>query len=443
MADGFLKRIGIGRRRHEPARATEVNPALFGFGRTRQAKQLIWKPSPRNLRFFSRTPYARRAINAIKNPIAMLDWEIVPAPGVKETPELKRQIAVATYCLANPNRDDSWRTLAEQVLEDTLIGAGALETQVAGDANRPLWIWPVDGLSIQIYPAWSGDKNEARYAQTVGTGTYSGGGPAIQLRDDELIYIRPNPTTASPFGLGPLEVAFNSISRQLGVSEFAGNVTTNAKPSVIINLGEGADATALAAFRAYWTNEIEGQGKTPIMASKGGSIDRLYPEGDTGLFLAWQEFLKTEIAIAFDLSPMNLGVERDVNRSTAEVGSDRDWEQAIKPRALELASYITRHALHRRLGFYQLQMRFIGLDREDEKRAAEVFKLEFDAGGITPNEYRKTKGRPPLKSKWADLTGIDLAMAKAAATGSKQVFDPDLPERTDNPPKPAPEREKE
>ncbi|MDA1813422.1 hypothetical protein PDK10_27740, partial [Bacillus cereus] len=170
-----------------------------------------------------------------------------PAPGVKETPELKRQIAVATYCLANPNRDDSWRTLAEQVLEDTLIGAGALETQVAGDANRPLWIWPVDGLSIQIYPAWSGDKNEARYAQTVGTGTYSGGGPAIQLRDDELIYIRPNPTTASPFGLGPLEVAFNSISRQLGVSEFAGNVTTNAKPSVIINLGEGADATALAA----------------------------------------------------------------------------------------------------------------------------------------------------------------------------------------------------
>lgn len=434
MADGIFKRLGLGRRRKAPQRHTEITPATFGFGRSRPAKQAVAKPTMRNLRAFSKTPYARRAINRIKNPICMLEWEVVPLPGVTETPELARQIEVATYCLSNPNGDDSWRSLAEQVLEDTLIGAGAIETQVSGDPLRPLWMWPVDGLSIQVYPAWAGNADEARYAQAVGNGTQIGGGPLIQLRDDELIYVRPNPTTSSPFGTGPLEVAFNSIARQIGVSEFAGNITTNARPSVFLNLGEGVDAPALAAFRSYWTNEIEGQGKTPIMGMKGGSVERLYPEGDSGLFLQWQEFLKTEIAIAFDLSPMNLGVERDVNRSTAEVGSDRDWDDAIKPRASELASYMTRHALHRRLGFYQLQMRFVGLDKEDEKLGAEIFAIEWKAGAITPDEYRETRGRPPLASRWSKLTGVDLEMAKAAATGAKQVFDPDLPARTDTPP---------
>ena len=434
MADGIMKRLGIGRRRKAPERHTEVTPTTFGFGRSRPAKQAVAKPTARNLRAFAKTPYARRAINAIKNPIAMLEWEIVPIAGVTESPELKRQIEVATYCLANPNGDDSWRSLAEQVLEDTLIGAGAIETQMSGDPLRPLWMWPVDGLSIQVYPAWAGNADEARYAQAVGNGTQIGGGPLVQLRDDELIYVRPNPTTSSPFGTGPLEVAFNSISRQIGVSEFAGNITTNARPSVFLNLGEGVDAPALAAFRAYWTNEIEGQGKTPIMGMKGGSVERLYPEGDSGLFLQWQEFLKTEIAIAFDLSPMNLGVERDVNRSTAQVGSDRDWDQAIKPRASELSSYITRHALHRRLGFYQLQMRFIGLDREDEKGAADTYGVEYENNAITPNEYRETRGRPPMVGPWGDMTSADVEIAMAAARGAAVVDDPALPKPNKAPP---------
>lgn len=289
-------------------------------------------------------------------------------------------------------------------------------------------MYPVDGLSIQIYPGWSGAADEARYAQSVGYGTYTGGGPTLNLRDDELIYIKPNPTTSSPFGLGPLEVAFNSISRQLGVGEFAGNLTSNAKPSVLLNLGEGVDTTALAAFRAYWQGEIEGQGKLPIVASKGGSVERLYPEGDSGLFLKYQEFLKTEIAVAFDLSPMNLGVERDVNRNTAEVAEERDWDQAIKPRASEFASYVTRHALHRKLGFYQLVFRFKGLEREDAKLAAEVYAIEYKSGAATPDEYREQTGRSPLNTTFSKLSGVDAQIAADAARGAKDVRDPDLPE---------------
>jgi hypothetical protein len=201
----------------------------------------------------------------------------------------------------------------------------------------------------------------------------------------------------------------------------------------MINLGEGVDKDTLGAFRNYWTAEVEGQGKVPITGMKGGDVMRLHPEGDNALYLKYQEFLKSEIATAFDLSPQNLGIERDVNRSTGEVSQERDWDQAIKPRAKELAAYLTRHALHRRLGFWQLQFRFLGLDREDEKRSAEVFALEYKANAITPNEYRESRGRPPLDTPFSGLTSIEAEIARAAATGSKRVLDPAVPDDKPSP----------
>lgn len=433
MAFGdFFKRLRLGRRRNEPARDTNPYPLLVQMQQTSGGRRPLLKPTPANLRAFSRTPYARRAINAIKNPIALLDWEVVPVRGVEMNPELQRQIDVATVCLERPNNDDSFRTLAEQVLEDIICGAGAIEQQLSGDAGRPLWMWPTDGLAIQIYPAWSGEEAEPRYVQMVGYGGWGTSAQAAQLRNDELIYIRPNPSTSTPFGLGPLEVAFNSISRLLGVGEFAGNVSSNQRPSIMIDLGKGA-GDAASAFRSYWSNDIEGQGKVPIVATDGGKVVRLYPEGDAGLFLAYQEFLKAEIAAAFDLSPMALGVERDVNRNTAEVMAERDMEHAVKPMADLLAACITREALQGRLGFSQLQLRFPELDAEDESALAETYVKDYQNNLVTPNEHRLRRGMAPTKSKFGDLLKCEADLAIQAAKGAAVVLDDDL-----NPPAPQP-----
>jgi hypothetical protein len=426
----FLDVLWNGRRPKQPERDTIPFPNLIQIGQQRVGQRILWKPIPKNLRYFARTPYARRAINAIKNPIAMLEWEIVPMPGVKTSPELERQIEVANRCLESPNQDDDFRSFREQVIEDILVGAGAIEKQPSGDALRPLWMWPVDGLSIQMYPGWGGGKNEARYCQSVGYGSYTGGGPTVMLRDDELIYLRPNPSTATPFGFGPLEVAFNTISRQLGVADFSGNVASNARPSILLDMGKGADAQALAAFRSYWQTDIEGQGKVPIVATDGGEVQKLYPDGDDALFLKYQEFLKVELATAFDLSPQNLGVERDVNRNTSEVAAERDRDQAIKPWAILFAAHITRGALHRGLGFYQLMLRFPGLDPSDEDVNSQVFEREFRSNAITPDEYREKRGMAPMDGDWGDKTWADVQIAMAAARSAATVLDPDIDSQT-------------
>ena len=423
----ITKGLRRGRRRNsEPTRDTIQSPNFFPLGQPSTHRQVVYKPTPRNLRYFSKTPYARRAINAIKNPISELKWEIAPLDGIDLNSELKRQIKIATNCFTNPNDQDDTSTFLEQIVEDCCVGAAAIETQLSGDENRPVWMWPVDGLSISIFPGWTGDANEARYAQSVGYGSYSGGGIQVLLRDDELVYLRPNPSTATPFGLGPLEVAFWSISRQLGLAEFQGNLTSNARPGVLINAGEVADKQVLEGLRAYWRSDVEGQGVTPIIGMKGGDVLRLYPEGDNGLFLKYLEMQKREIAVGFDLSPQNLGVEHDVNRSQGEVAEDRDWVQAIRPRARMIANYMTAHVVQRRMGFSQLQFRFTDLDREDEKAAAEIHEKYYKMNVLVPNEIRKRIGEEPSKNEYADLTFTDAQIAIAAARGAKEVLDDDF-----------------
>jgi len=420
-----------------PKRDTVAFPSLVQTGNWGAKARLAYKPVPRNIRYFSRTPYARRAINAIKNPISMLEWEIRPIVGNEMNSELERQAEIATFVISHPNIDDSSRTLFEQVMEDVLCGGGAIEMQPSGDPERPVWMWPVDGLTIQVYPGWTGQKDEARYVQVVGYGNFLGygGGSQIPLRNDELIYLRPNPSSGTPFGVGPLEIAFNSVARLLGVGEFAGNVATNSRPSIGLDLGEGFDGSKIAAFRDYWRNEVEGQGNMPIFGlegiggdgkARGASVIRFYPEGDAGLYLQWQNFLKREIATAFDLSPMVLGVERDVNRSTAEVGEDRDRDSAIKPYAHLLATHLTRDLLHANMGFHSLRFHFLGLDNEDEMENASVFEKEYKNNAITPNEYRYHRGMPPLNSEWGDQTNADFQIAMMAARGAAQIEDDDL-----------------
>ena len=123
--------------------------------------------------------------------------------------------------------------MAEQVLEDIIVGGyGAIEVQLnpgweeaaelrsAGQPRaavptqaRPLVLWPVDGASIRMNLEWDGSPHSQRYLQV---NDQAGPNSQIALDDDELIYIRLNPRTHTPFGLGRLEVAFETINAFLG-----------------------------------------------------------------------------------------------------------------------------------------------------------------------------------------------------------------------------------
>jgi Phage portal protein len=425
-------------------RRTSALPSIFNsYGPLSDAMP---KPTPYNLRRFSETPIARRAINCIKDRIAGMRWRVQPRQGysIEAIPNGAERIRILTSNFEMPNPDDSFRSLAEQVLEDTIVGGfGAIEVQKNPDWSEaellhasddshfsqsrrevghptngnqnphptktalgealgrtnasaptqtlPLLLWPVDGASIRINLEWDGSPSSQRYLQVVDQLNTQ-----IKLDDDELIYIRLNPRTHTPFGLGRLEVAFETINAFLGAHRYASRLASNTVVQYALWLQDLTPEHHERLIR-WWQDEIEGTGKVPILSVESKpEVLRFGGGTDADLRLQWQEFLLRVVADAFDLPPFYLGVERDVNRSTAEEYNDLAFRQAIVPTARLLAEALTRDAISKKLGWNDLEFVFAELDTTDPLEEAQIQQILLQNGVLTVNEVRRMRGLGPM-----------------------------------------------
>jgi portal protein len=374
-----------------PRRRTAVLPStLTGY----PSREALPKPTPVNLRKFAETPVARKAINTIKDRIACMNWRIQPKDGrsLEQLPEGAARVRILTDNFASLNYDDSFRSFAEQVLEDVIVGGfGAAEVQLTDDPQRPLNIWPVDGATIRMRADWNGQPGSPRYVQSTGR---VGPDANISLNDDELIYIRLNPRTHTPFGLGRLEVAFETVNAFLGANRYAARLASNSVVQYALWLQDLTPAHHERLIR-WWQDEIEGTGRVPILSVENKpEVLRFAAGTDADLRLGWQQFLLRIIADAFDLPPLSLGLEQDVNRSTADVNTDEAFRTAIVPTARLFAEHMTHDAINKKLGWRDLEFVFTDVDARDEREQAEIHEILLRSGVLTVNEVRRMRGLP-------------------------------------------------
>jgi phage portal protein BeeE len=354
------------------------------------------KPTPVNLRRFAETPVVRRAINLIKDRVAAMDWQVRLKRD--EDPEkvafAEKRARILRRSLEFPNASDSFRTLLSQAIEDALVGGfGAIEMELTGDAARPFALWPVDGATIRIDPKWDGSPGSVRYAQATGL---AGTDAMIPLCDNQLMYVRMNPRSHTPFGLGPLEVAFDTVNAFLSAHSFAGKLASNAVVQYALWMNETTPMQHERLIR-WWQDEIEGTGRVPLLSTEQKpEVLRFAAGTDADLRLTWQEFLIRMVANAFSLPPVLLGLEQDVNRSTAAELLDEAFHSAIVPLARLIAEHITRDLFGKRLGWPEYEFVFNDLDTTDEMQEVEMQTALLAAGVLTVNEVRAMRGLRPL-----------------------------------------------
>src|SRR5207248_8076694 len=310
-------------------------------------------------------------------------------------PDSEARASILTRNFDSPNPDDSFRSLTEQVLEDLIVGGfGALELEATDDPNHPLALFPVDGATIRMRADWDGMPSSARYEQVTGR---VGPDANIVVADDELSYMRLNPRTFTPFGLGRLEVAFEAINSFLGAHRYAGRLASNSVVEYALWLQNVTPEHHERLIR-WWQDEIEGTGRVPILSVENKpEVLRFGGGTDADLRLQWQEFLLRIIADAFDLPPQSLGLERDVNRSTAAEMNDQAFRQAIVPTARLFAEYLTRDAICKRHGWDDLEFVFTDVDAASNPIVeAKIQQILRQAGVLTVNEVRRMRGLAPL-----------------------------------------------
>jgi phage portal protein BeeE len=382
----------------EGARRTLALPSILSP--VQGAGRLLPKPTPVNLRRFAETPVVRRAINVIKDRVAAMDWqvrcctqgtcEVGEGCAPSERKEIEARQRALRHVLQEPNPSDSFRTLIEQAIEDALTGGyGAIEMEPTGDPERPAMLWAVDGASIRINGKWDGGPETPRYAQVMPGQMETG---AVDLRDDQLMYIRMNPRSFTPFGLGPLEVAFETVNQFLCAHRFAGKLAANSVAQYALWLNEATPAQHDRLIR-WWQDEIEGTGRVPLISTEQKPEVLRFAQGtDADLRLAWQEFLIRMVANAFGLPPLLLGLESDVNRSTAAELADEAFRGAISPLAQLIAGHITRDLFAKCIGWGGFEFVFNDLSARDENTELAVQVQLLQAGVLTVNEVRAMRG---------------------------------------------------
>jgi len=124
------------------------------------------------------------------------------------------------------------------------------------------------------------------------------------------------------------------------------------------------------------------------------------------LRLQWQEFLVRIIAIAFELPPIMLGMQHDVNRSTADELAAEAFQSAVVPVAKLLAEHITRDVFAKRLGWDEFEFVFNDLESRDELVEATLQINLLNAGVLTVNEVRAMRGLAPVDRGLCDRCWI-------------------------------------
>jgi len=354
-------------------------------------RNVLPKPTAANLRRFAELPVARRAINCIKDRVACMGWQVVARQdaGPEGSEDRNVRARALRRALESPNGGDSFRTLIEAVIEDVLVGGfGAVEMEATGDAALPVKLYPVDGATIQVNADWKGEADEPRYSQVRALGS----GQGTELLDDELMYVRLNPRTHTPFGLGKLEVAFETISQFLQAHRFAGKMASHSVMQYALWMNERTPEQQDRLIR-WWQDEVEGSGRVPILSSSQKPEVLKFAAGtDADLHLEWQQFLLTMVANAFDLPAMMLNVTSDVNRSTATELADEAFQSAVVPLAKLLAEHITRDVIQKRLGWDDLRFEFTDLESRDELSEVQIQVELLKAGVLSVEEVRAMRG---------------------------------------------------
>lgn len=304
----------------------------------------------------------------------------------------------------------------EAVIEDIIVGGyGCIEPRLTPNYLRPFKLWAVDGSTIRLFLDWTeSTPDRPKYAQMTGLKGERG---IVTFLDSELLYIRDNVRTATPFGLGKLEVAFNTVNAFLSAQSMAANAGADQVHKTWLWWEQTINPGHMQTIRRHILNELEGQQKISLMAGlKKPEVVDVTPVKPEDLLLDWQEFLIRIIANAFDISPMSLGLERDVNRNTGQVMADADFRNAVVPMARRIEEALNTFVWNY-VGRKDLEFGFIGLDDPDSLTKVMIQQRKYMMNALTPDEIREEDDRQPLPGGWGRLTNGQLLIITAEAQG--------------------------
>jgi hypothetical protein len=349
-------------------------PAGHGGGFVFQERGRVSKSSSALFRNWAEhSEWVRAAISIRKSQISSAEWDIVPFDA-NEGASDDLQKRIKERFLQPSLALDSFRSWVEPIVEDILVlDAGVIEKErtFGGDL---LAMHPVDGSKIKVSSTWDGSQpNVSRYWWCP-TPTFE-----VPFKNEDLVYIMANPRTYTVMGLSPLETLKMTIDAELGASTYNTRQVQQAAPDGLFDLGEGARPEQVDAFKAYWEAEVAGRGALGFLGgTKGASFIKFRDSNRDMQYDEWLKYLVRKICAVFLISPQDIGLTFDINRSEGEVQQEMSEDQGLRPLMALVQDYFTREVVwDPSFGgrSNNLAFRFTRLNIKDNIHKAQYMKL--------------------------------------------------------------------
>jgi phage portal protein BeeE len=180
-----------------------------------------------------------------------------------------------------------------------------------------------------------------------------------------------------------------------------------AAPDGVLNLGEGVTRDQVREFQAFFESEVAGKGALGFIGGTKGADWIPFRQNNREMqFLEWQIYLVRKIAVVFGLSPQDLGVTFDVNRSTAETQLQISEDRGLRPLMSLIQDYLTQEVIWDPTfggSDNNLAFRFTALNLKETTAKANINSMAL--AGVpwkTVNEARLEDGREPLADEQYD-----------------------------------------
>jgi len=339
--------------------------------------------------------WVRGACTIRRSQVSSADWDIVPYNQRKPYSKRQQERIRALFQRPNPS-NDSYRSLIEPVTQDLMVlDAGCIE-KVRDLQDNLRELWPTNAAQIKINAMWDGQPDTPRYYWY--PDNYS---ERARWKNRDFIYMMMNPQTDSPLGMPPLETLRAAVEAEMAAHEYNRRQVENAAPDGIINLGEGFTEPQVNRFREFFESEVAGRGPLGFIGgSKAPSFIKFRDSNRDQQFLEWQIYLVRKIAVVFGLTPQDLGVTFDVNRSTAETQIQISEDRGLRPLMSNIQEYLTEEVVwDSSFGGpdNNLAFRFTALNLKESTAKAAIYEKAL--AGVPwrfVNEARIDEGREPI-----------------------------------------------
>ena len=373
-------------------------------------------PDSQILRHWARnSEWIKGAIGIRKTQVAGAEWDIVPLDATQR--HLSRQQQSVRELLRHPNpANDSWRSFIEPIIEDLItLDAGCIEIERTYSGGVAA-LWPVDGAKIKVNALWDGDPDESRYFWYP-----DGWRETAQFKNDDFVYMMQNRRTDSPIGFSALQTLRTTIEAEMSAHEYNRRQVAGAAPDGVLNLGEGMTETQAKQFASYFESEVAGRGAIGFLAGVKNPAWIPFRENNRDMqFLEWQIYLVRKICVVMGLTPQDLGLTFDINRSTAETQIQISEDRGLRPLMTLIQEYITQEIVwDKAFGgpTNNLAFRFTALNLRESTAKAEIYKLAL--GGVPwrfVNEARIEEGREPIPE-------MEGKLIMSTPTGAVNIMD--------------------